>query len=77
VGERVQVAQGVSILVCEVHGKTVRLGFEAPREISIVREEVLKRATDQHGWNKDDNTNPRVDGCQSPKAETSQLTTEN
>ncbi len=39
-GERVIVGGEVVIEVLEVRGATVRLGIEAPREVSIYREEL-------------------------------------
>jgi carbon storage regulator len=39
-GERVIVGGEVVIEVLEVRGSTVRLGIEAPREVSIYREEL-------------------------------------
>jgi carbon storage regulator len=40
-GERVIVGGDVVIEVLEIRGSTVRLGIEAPRSVSIYREELL------------------------------------
>lgn len=41
VGQTVELADGViEVTVISIQGSIVRLGFKAPREISIVRQEV-------------------------------------
>jgi carbon storage regulator len=42
-GEVIYVGDNVKITVVDIdwHKKKIRLGFEAPREVSIMREEVL------------------------------------
>ena len=43
-GERVLVPQcGISVRVVAIKGNVVRLGFEAPPEVSVYREEVWQR----------------------------------
>ena len=39
-GERVVIGENINVIVVEVRGDRVRLGFEAPREIPIHRSEV-------------------------------------
>jgi carbon storage regulator len=48
VGERVLIGAGVVVTVLEVRGQQVRVGFEAPRSVSILRGEKTSndRATD-------------------------------
>ncbi len=43
VGEIVRIGTDILIHVLEIRGKQIRLGFEAPKEISIFREEVFRR----------------------------------
>jgi len=43
VGERVVVADEIVIQILEMHGDQVRLGIEAPREVTILREELATR----------------------------------
>ena len=43
VGETVRIGDDIEIHVVEVRGGTVRLGFKAPREIAIHREEVYRQ----------------------------------
>jgi carbon storage regulator CsrA len=47
VNQAIVIADKVRVVVAEVDGKTVRLGVEAPREITVDREELhlLKRRT--------------------------------
>jgi carbon storage regulator len=43
-GERVQVPQcGLSVTVVAIEGNVVRLGFSAPSEVGVYREEVWQR----------------------------------
>jgi carbon storage regulator len=39
-GERIMIGEDVVLRVIEVAGGTVRLGIEAPRSLSIYREEI-------------------------------------
>ena len=39
-GEKVIVGDGYKVVVVSIRGDVVRLGFEAPREVPVYREEV-------------------------------------
>jgi carbon storage regulator len=39
-GERIIVGENIIVTVLEISGQTARIGIEAPREISIYREEI-------------------------------------
>ena len=39
-GERIRIGDGVTVTVVLVRGNTVRLGFEAPERIPVIREEL-------------------------------------
>jgi carbon storage regulator len=39
-GERIIVGENIVVTVLEVSGQTARIGIEAPREVSIYREEI-------------------------------------
>lgn len=43
VGEALMIGDEVSITVLSVKGKQVRLGIDAPEEISVHREEIYQR----------------------------------
>jgi len=42
-GESVVIADNITVKVIEVSGKTVKLGIDFPRDVSVHREEVYKR----------------------------------
>ena len=42
-GQAITIDGGITIKVIEVRGDVVRLGIEAPREVSVFRNEVLLR----------------------------------
>ncbi len=42
-GESVVIANNITVKVVEVTGKTVKLGIDFPRDVSVHREEVYKR----------------------------------
>lgn len=39
-GERLIIGEAISVLITEVKGKDVRIGIEAPKDISIIRDEL-------------------------------------
>ncbi|MBL9085257.1 MAG: carbon storage regulator [Planctomycetales bacterium] len=41
VGERIRVGESIDVVVTEIRGDKVRLGFEAPPEVKILREELI------------------------------------
>jgi carbon storage regulator len=43
VGESIRIGEDIEVYVVEVRGGTVRLGFKAPREVPIHREEVYRQ----------------------------------
>lgn len=43
-GESIVIDGGITITITEVKGNLVRLGIEAPREVSILRTELCKTA---------------------------------
>ena len=54
-GEAVIVGDNVRIAVLDIRGNQVRLGVEAPREVSVHREEVYRRiAEEQSSVSEDD-----------------------
>lgn len=40
--ERIVIGDNITILVVEIRGDKVRLGIEAPREVSVHRQEVYE-----------------------------------
>lgn len=45
-GEKIILGDDIVINVIEVVGSTVRLGFDAPREVSVYREEIWEAMRD-------------------------------
>lgn len=39
--QRIQIGEDIVLTVCEIRGETVRLGIEAPRDVRIVRDELI------------------------------------
>jgi carbon storage regulator len=47
-GERIVVPQyGISLKVLEIRGRKVRIGFSAPSDVEVFREEVWERLTQE------------------------------
>jgi len=44
VGERIQLGNQITVTLVKIQGNTVRLGIEAPPHMTVVREELVKRA---------------------------------
>ena len=44
VGEEIVIGDNIRVRVVSVQGNQIRLGFDAPREVSIQRAELLERA---------------------------------
>ena len=42
-GEKVRLNDNITVSVCSVNGGQVRLGFEAPDDVAVHREEVYKK----------------------------------
>ena len=43
VNERILIGDNVTVTVLEVRGDQVRLGIDAPRDVEVLREELLGR----------------------------------
>lgn len=46
-GERIVIGPNIELTVLEVRWDRVRLGFQAPLEVSIHREEIFRRMQDE------------------------------
>ena len=46
-GERIMIGNNIELTIMDVHGGTVRLGLDAPKEVAIHREEVFRRVQDE------------------------------
>lgn len=46
----------IEVTVCDVSGCQVRLGFDAPQTVNIVRSEILHRSPNVHQASQDEGT---------------------
>ena len=51
VGEKLKIGDDISLTVLGVQGNQVRIGIEAPREVSVHREEIYNRIEAEKGPN--------------------------
>jgi carbon storage regulator len=51
--ERVVIGQNVEVVVIEISGNKVRLGFEAPPDVPIHRKEVHQRIEQEKEYHED------------------------
>tara|TARA_B100000575_G_scaffold214265_1_gene175039 strand:+ start:672 stop:911 length:240 start_codon:yes stop_codon:yes gene_type:complete len=56
VGESLRIGDEVSVTVLGIKGSQVRLGVNAPKSVSVHREEVYDRINDENSKNSDENT---------------------
>jgi len=45
--ESIVIDGGITITVVEIRGNQIRLGIEAPREVGVMREELVVAATNE------------------------------
>ena len=55
VGESLRIGDDVSVTVLGIKGSQVRLGVNAPKSVSVHREEVYDRINDENSKNSDEN----------------------
>ncbi len=49
VGETLMIGDDVSVTVLGVKGNQVRVGIEAPKDVSVHRQEIYERIRDEEG----------------------------
>lgn len=54
-GETIVIGDDIVIKVVDIHGKQIRLGIEAPTEISIFRGEIYERIQEENRKTLSDN----------------------
>ena len=47
-GERIVISENIEVVVLEIRGGRVKLGFEAPKEVSIHRKELQEQISNMH-----------------------------
>ena len=58
VGETLMIGDSVTITVLGVKGNQVRLGVNAPKDVSVHREEIYQRIQREHDGEDDEPTAP-------------------
>ena len=48
IGQSIKIGDAIEVVVLEVSGEHVRLGIEAPREIRVLRHELLEELTEEN-----------------------------
>ena len=48
VGEAVRIGDEISVTILAVKGNQVRIGFDAPKDVAVHREEVFARIKAEH-----------------------------
>lgn len=48
VGEKLLIGEDIEVVVLEVTGDRVKLGIDAPREVEILRQELLDAVTEEN-----------------------------
>jgi len=46
-GEQICIGEGVVLTVIRIHGDRVRLGIQAPREVTVDRQEIRQRKIEE------------------------------
>ena len=46
-GERIVIGSNIELTVVDIRGKRVRLAVDAPRDVSILRQEIYRRIQDE------------------------------
>ena len=46
IGEEIVIGDDIVLKVLEVHGRKVRVGLTAPRDVAVLRQEICDRLTD-------------------------------
>jgi carbon storage regulator len=64
VGERVILSNGVVVKVLAIRGHQARLGFEAPEDVAIRREELAWTEWDHYGAGTSDEPLPQMSASQ-------------
>jgi carbon storage regulator len=47
--QRIVIGESIVLTVVKIQGNSVRLGIDAPPEVSVLREELAERGSDRRG----------------------------
>jgi carbon storage regulator len=70
VGESVMIGKDVTVTVLGVKGNQVRIGINAPKDVSVHREEIFQRIQGEQGGQAD---SAAPDDSSEPKARTAAI----
>jgi carbon storage regulator len=42
-GQRIRIGEDITLVITEINGDSVRVGFDAPKSVVILREEIYER----------------------------------
>ena len=59
--EKIVIGDNITVMVIEIRGDKVRLGIEAPREVSVHRQEVYEAIKREHGHQQQSPPGVQVD----------------
>ncbi len=59
-GERIMIGPNIELMVVDIYGNKVRLAVDAPREVSVHRQEIYRRIQDEIRQEGERNVRPRV-----------------
>jgi len=48
VGESIVINENITVQVVEIRGKSIKLGFEFPPEVSVLRQELFERIQEEN-----------------------------
>jgi carbon storage regulator len=46
-GQRIMIGNDVILTICEIRGDRVRIGINAPKTVSVHREEIMERIAEE------------------------------
>jgi carbon storage regulator len=61
IGEVLRVGDDVSITVLGIKGNQVRIGIDAPKDVSVHREEIYQRIKNEGNAHEGDHSAPELD----------------
>ena len=53
IGETIIIDGGIKIVVMDIQGEQIRFGIDAPKEVKVYREEIVKRMQAEADSDKD------------------------
>ena len=54
IGESICIGDDINVMVLAVHGRQIRLGIDAPKDVSVHREEIYQKIQAEKAKNAND-----------------------